>query len=65
MVTVTEPPAGIDPFQVTVSFGRSAKANPEVAEAPTRVSPAGSTSTNSSPGLSACAAGPELASTTV
>ena len=63
MVMVTEAPAAMLPFQCTVL--PPVVAVPLVAEAPVRVSDAGSTSVNSSPGLSCCAEVPEFWTITV
>ena len=63
MVIVTEPPAGMEPFQVTVLA--AVVATPDVAEAETRVKPAGRVSVNSLPALSSWMPGPALDSTTV
>ena len=65
MVIVTAPLPGIPPFQVTVLVATVATAVPLVAVADTRVSCEGSTSVNSSPGLSSCALAAPLVSRTV
>src|SRR6266545_1337292 len=65
MVIVTEPPAGIAPFQVTVLVAVVATAVPLVAVAETSASSGGRTSMSSLPGLSAWAPGPLLLRTIV
>ena len=65
MVIVTEPPAGMAPFQVTVLVATVATGVPLVAVAETRVRSAGRTSVSSLPGLSAWAPAPLLVSVTV
>ena len=65
MVIVTEPPAGMAPFQVTVLVPVFATAVPLDAVAETSASSGGRTSVNSSPGLSPWAPGPPLLSVTV
>src|SRR5690349_9346275 len=65
MVIVTVPPAGIEPFHVTVFVPTFATAVPELAVAEMSVSCDGNTSVISLPGLFDCAAGPALEMTTV
>jgi len=65
MVTVTEPPLGRLPSQLTVLAGKSATAVPDVALAETRARVEGRVSTSSWPGLSAWAWLPALLSVIV
>src|SRR4051794_28156129 len=60
IVIVTVPPTGIAPFHRAVL--PEGMATPLVALTPVRVSPVGRVSVNSSPGLSAWLAGPQLIS---
>jgi hypothetical protein len=65
MVIITVPVPGIEPFQVTVLVPTLASAVPLDADAETRVTCAGSTSVNSSPGLSSWALAEAFVSSTV
>jgi len=65
IVIVTEPSAGIEPFQVTVLVPVLTAARPEDAVALVSASCAGNTSVNSSPALSLCKPGPALVRTMV